>query len=343
VRSFALALLSGPPGGDGAARDAPCFARANLNRGGRPMRTVPRVPVASVLAAIALASARLAESLEPGAHPPYLVGSTLGVPIGVLPPPAIYVSSLTTYQNAYLHVDTKLRHTSTLAAFSEGLTLLWVPDLTLWGTRYGGFINQTAVVKTVTSVPPRGVTSTETGLVNTVISPLNLAWTLPNDLFVSARFSFYPPDGQYDRHNVVNIANNFWAFEPNVGISYLKNGFDLSVHLVYDIMTANNSSSAFGNAHSNYHSGNIFVGEVSVSQSFGHWRFGAVGYGVQQTHDDSAGGRTLPATQISKVGMGPLVEYNTPWVGINFYYVRDAAWKRAFGGDNFFLRATIKF
>jgi hypothetical protein len=308
------------------------------------VRAVRRVLTALMVAAMVFgASPGSAPGLEPGAHPPFLVGATDGIPIGALPPPAIYVSSLTTYLNGIFHADTKFKHTPSLASFSEGLTILWVPDFKLWGARYGAFVNQAAVVKTVSSIPPRGVTSTETGLGNTIISPLNLAWVVPKDLFVSARFSFYPPDGQYDRHNLVNIADNFWAFEPNVGISYLRNGLDLSVHLVYDIMTANNSSSAFGNVHSNYHSGNIFVADYSASQAFGQWRFGVTGYGVQQTHDDSAGGRTLDATQISKVGVGPLIEYNTSRIGINFYYVRDVAWKRGFGGDNFFLRATVKF
>ena len=307
------------------------------------MRVVSRVLTVFALAAIALVTpTRAARALEPGAHPPYLHGATGGVPIGVLPPPAFYVSSLTMYMHGILHADDSPTHPPTISAFSEGLTILWVPDFKLLGARYGAFVNQVVVAQSISNLPPSRKTESSSGLLNTVISPLNLAWTLPSDLYVSARFAFYLPNGQYDHDSLVNVANNFWTLEPNVGISYLKDGFDLSLHLVYDIMTENGLA-ARGNVHGKYLSGNIFTADYSVSQAFGKWRVGVTGYGVQQTNNDSAGGRALPDTQISKVGIGPLIEYNTRWIGINAYYIRDVVWKRTFGGDNFYLRATVKF
>jgi hypothetical protein len=308
------------------------------------MRVVPRVLTAFTLAAIALVTPTgSARALEPGAHPPYLHGATGGVPIGVLPPPAFYVSSLTTYLHGVLHTDDSPKHPPTISVFSEGLTILWVPDIKFLGARYGAFVNQAVVAQTISNLPPSRKTESGSGLLNTVISPLNLAWTLPSDFYVSTRFAFYLPDGQYDRHSLVNVANNFWTFEPNVGISYLKGGFDLSLHLVYDIMTENTSSSARGNVHGKYLSGNIFTADYSASQAFGKWRVGVTGYGLQQTTNDSADGRTLHDTQVSKIGIGPLIEYNAKWIGINAYYIRDIVWKRTFGGDNFYLRVTVKF
>lgn len=67
------------------------------------------------------------------------------------------------------------------------------------------------------------------------------------------------------------------------------------------------------------------------------------GYGVAQTNDDSARGHLLRETEASRVGMGPIVEYNNKWVGINLYYIRDIEWNRAFGGDNFFFKVTVRF
>jgi hypothetical protein len=308
------------------------------------MRAVGRVLVAVTAGAIALAGpTRSAPAFEPGAHIPYLAGSAGGVPIGTMPPPSIYLSSLTTYLEGTFHTDIPPKHAPELQLLSEGLTLLWVPDIKLLGASYGAYVNQTAVVKTVTNIPPHGVTSTETGLVNTVISPLNLAWTLPSDFYVSGRFAFYPPDGQYNRGKLVNIANKFWTFEPNVGISYLKGGLDLSVHLVYDIVTENTDTNAKGSVDGRYQSGNVFIAEYSASQAFGKWRFGVTGFGVQQTNSDSAGGRTLRQTALSKVGIGPLIEYNAKWIGVNLYYIRDIVWNRAFGGDNFYFKVTVKF
>ena len=100
------------------------------------------------------------------------------------------------------------------------------------------------------------------------------------------------------------LAFDFWAFEPNVGISYQKGGFDFSVRLLYDIVTENTDSNARGSVNGHYQSGNVFTGEFSVTQAFGSWRFGLTGYGVAQTNDDSANGQLLRATEASRVGLG---------------------------------------
>ena len=302
-----------------------------------------RAKTAGTVAALAVAcSVGSAAALEPGAHPPFLAGSTGGVPIGLLPPAGFYVSSLTTYFDYSFHSDNP-GGPRNLYSFSEALSILWVPDITLLGARYGAFVQQPFVEKTVTGIPPRGRSSTETGLNNTVISPLNLAWALPGDVFVSARFAFQPAVGQYDRDNLVNIANNFWAFEPNVGITYLRGGVDLSVRLVYDVVTENPSSSARGNVNGRYRSGNIFTGDYTVSQAFGAWRFGVTGFGVQQTNDDSAGGQSLHGTTFSRVAIGPLIQYNTRRIGIDAHYIRDIAWSNTFGGHSFFFRFVVGF
>ena len=240
-------------------------------------------------------------------------------------------------------MPTTARGPRNLYTLSEAPSILWVPDVTLLGARYGAFIQQPWVEKTVTGIPPRGRSSTETGLNNTVISPLNLAWALPGDVFVSARFTFQPAVGQYDRDNLVNIANNFWALEPNVGITYVRGGFDLSVRLVYDIVTENRSSSARGNVNGQYQSGNIFTGDYTVSQAFGPWRFGVTGFGVQQTNDDSVGGRSLRETTFSRVAIGPLIQYNAKGIGLDAHYIRDVAWSNTFGGHSFFFRLAVGF
>jgi hypothetical protein len=308
------------------------------------MGTIPRILAAFTVAAIILAcSTGSAPALEPGAHPPFLPGSTGGVPIGLLPPPALYVSSLTTYIDGFFHADSRPRHPRALYSFSEGVSILWVPDVMPLGARYGFFAQQAVVDKTVTGIPPRGVSSSERGLNNTFVAPLSLAWMLPSNFFASARFGFHLPNGQYDRHNLVNIANNFWAFEPSVGITYVRDGLDLSLRLVYDTMTENTSSNAPGNVNGRYQSGNIFSADYTASQGFGKWRLGVTGSGVQQTNDDSAAGRTLHGTKVSKVGIGPLLQYNASRIGLNVHYVRDMAWSGGFGGHNYYFRVTVKF
>ena len=320
-----------------------------------PVRTVPRGPrleasaVAHLLVAWALAAGAVvvvpgaAGAFDPQGHVPFAPGSTGGVPIGVLPLPGFYLSSLGTWTEGSYHADTLPRKVPGLYVVGESLTFLWVPDVKILGASYGAFINQGFVQKTITHIPPRNIGKSETGPINTMVSPLNLAWSLPSNLYVSGRFAFYPPDGQYDRDNLVNIANHFWTFEPNVGISYLNGGLDLSLHLVYDIPTENESTNVRGSVNHRYQSGNVFTADYSASYAIGHWRFGLTGWGVQQTNDDSAGGRTLRGTQLWKVGLGPLIEYNISWLGVNLYYIRDVAWNNAFGGNTVYLRATFKF
>ena len=299
--------------------------------------------VACLVSAFWLGATTAALGFEPGQHIPYLAGSAGGVPIGVNPPSGFYLSSLTTYFDGAFRTDVMPPHPSNISSFSEGLTFLWVPDFTFLGATYSALVNQVVVVKTISHIPPHDLTRTQTGLSNTLISPVNLAWTLPADFYVSGRFNVYLPDGQYNRDDLVNIANNFWAFEPNVGISYLKGGFDFSVRLLYDIVTENTDSNTRGSIRGHYQSGNVFTGEYSATQGFGNWRFGLTGYGVAQTNDDSASGHLLRKTEASRVGIGPIVEYNNKWVGINLYYIRDLEWNRAFGGDNFFFKVTVRF
>ena len=151
------------------------------------------------------------------------------------------------------------------------------------------------------------------------------------------------PSDSTTRDNLVNIANNFWALEPNVGITYVRGGFDLSVRFVYDIVTENRSSSARGNVNGQYQSGNIFTGDYTVSQAFGPWRFGVTGFGVQQTNDDSVGGRSLRETTFSRVAIGPLIQYNAKGIGLDAHYIRDVAWSNTFGGHSFFFRLAVGF
>jgi hypothetical protein len=326
----------------------PSLHRASILKprtGRRPLALrARRLLVVFIVWAIACgAPTATALAFEPGQHIPYAAGSAGGVPIGVNPPPGFYLSSLTGYFDGTFHTDVPPPHPLNISLFGEALTFLWVPDTTILGATYSALVNQGMITKTLSHIPPHNLTRTQTGLVNTVISPVNLSWSLPADFYVSGRFAVQLPDGQYNRDDLVNIANNFWAFEPNVGISYLKGGLDLSVRLLYDIVTENTDSNARGSAGGHYQSGNVFTGEFSATQSFGSWRFGLTGYGVAQTNDDSARGHLLKETEASRVGLGPIVEYNNKWVGINLYYIRDVQWNRAFGGDNFFFKVTVRF
>jgi hypothetical protein len=186
----------------------------------------------------------------------------------------------------------------------EALTILWVPDFTILGARYGALVQQAVVERTITGIPPRGVSSTETGLNNTLISPINLAWTLSNDVFVSARFAVHLPNGQYDRHKAREHRQQFLGLRAQRR-NHVSEGrvrpLPTSPLRHHDREHALERSR---HRERRYHSGNILSADYTASQAFGNWRFSVTGTGVWQTHNDSAGGRTLRDTTFSNSESG---------------------------------------
>jgi len=53
--------------------------------------------------------------------------------------------------------------------------------------------------------------------------------------------------------------------------------------------------------------------------------------------------RAMAGGLLMRPAVAPLIEYNTKWVGINFYYIRDVVWNRVYGGDVFYFKVTVKF
>ncbi|MBK3800730.1 hypothetical protein GAY33_16065 [Azospirillum brasilense] len=58
---------------------------------------------------------------------------------------------------------------------------------------------------------------------------------------------------------------HYWAVEPTLGVSWLHDGWNVSAALHYDIN--------FKNTASEYTSGNILVGDYTVTKTIGKWTF----------------------------------------------------------------------
>jgi hypothetical protein len=109
---------------------------------------------------------------------PFLPGVTIGVPVGMLPPPGLYFSSANTVFDLNVKNDQGQNTGVRVSDPSFNQTLLYVPDLPkIFGATYGAFITQ-GIRAPSTSIPEEG-TFSNFGLVNTVISPLNLSLPIP--------------------------------------------------------------------------------------------------------------------------------------------------------------------
>ncbi|MEI9925543.1 MAG: transporter [Bradyrhizobium sp.] len=109
-----------------------------------------------------------------------------------------------------------------------------------------------------------------------------------------------------------NVGNPWWTFQPELILSYLGNGWNLSAAIYDEINTANSKD--------NYTTGDIFHVDFTATKTIGKWTFGPVGYYVAQVTDDKCPvgtctlfnplGTLTNASRYQLLALGGLVEYN---------------------------------
>jgi hypothetical protein len=268
---------------------------------------------AAGLAAFAFSPANAFESGYPGqaSKAGAYIGSSAGVP-----PPGIYsFNQIFTYQSNFTGpgVRTLLGGNSNVGAQSayDYQGFLFVPGWTFLGATYDALI-----------VQPFGQTSIGSpvnlqfsGAHNTYLVPVELSWKLgTSGLLVKAGLGIWAPDGTIQGPTGLNNQGApFWTFQPEVIISYLKDGWNLSAALYEEINTQNRLS--------HYTSGNIFHADFTATKTIGRWTFGPVAYYYGQVTDDSCGADCRPFTllglgtltnvqRFNVWAVGGLIEYN---------------------------------
>jgi hypothetical protein len=162
---------------------------------------------------------------------------------------------------------------------------LFVPGWTFLGATYDALVVQPFVMDSVGAAngglgPIPAVQ--QSGIFNTYIVPGELAWmNIANTgLAVKVGLGIYVPDG-----NVTGVLGTgsvglpFWTFQPEVIVSYLKDGWNLSAAVYEEINTRNTVS--------NYRSGNILHADFTATKTIGKWTLGPVAYYWGQVTDDS--------------------------------------------------------
>jgi hypothetical protein len=274
-----------------------------------------------------------ASAFEGGHNPDTLAGVTIGGAPGASPPPGWYFANNLSYQSLTVHNDKGDKIPINVRAWIENPILVWAPDVQILGAQYSASLVQPLVSATTTNnaVPGLSVTNTQTGIFNTVVTPINLSWNLKNGLFVSTGLTVYVPNGTDNKRSAVNIGNNWWTISPDVAISYLKDDWNLSFKSTLDI-NAFSKDSDFGVT-----SGNILVNDFTAAKTFGKWKFGVGGFYSQQLNNDRGPSGSPVGKTLQRVGLGPVLGYNVGPVSFDLYYTRDIVTKNAGGGDAFWF------
>jgi hypothetical protein len=284
------------------------------------------ITTAALAATLALASGNvLAEEL----WNPHLRGSDEGLAAGALPPQGVYLindSYFAPWKGSAGNGD----HTGEkLDAFVDVPIVLWNPGIKVLGADYAVAIAQPFDYTNLysSSTPGTG----HTGTFNTVVIPGQLSWALPHDFHVKTGLAVYVGDassstGKYaPSGGGAGAGNGFWTLEPELGISWLRDGWNLSADAHYDYN--------FKNETTDYNSGNLLSVEYTATKTIGKWTAGIGAYQQNQLERDQINGVSKEGTTSEVYGIGPLAGYDFGPVSLQATYNYGVRTQNNFGGD----------
>jgi hypothetical protein len=265
-------------------------------------------------------------------------GSFIGASAG-MPPPGIYMfNQIFTYQTNLVGPNAPDHFGRQVNVDVQGF--IFVPGWTFLGATYDALIVQPFVQVNLSN--PANVNVE--GVFNTYIVPIELSWTKigGTGFAVKTGLGIYLPDGTTQGPTGTgNVGAPYWTFQPELALSYLAGGWNLTAFLYDEINTANSRT--------NYTTGDIFHVDWTATYTIGKWTFGPVGYFYAQVSDDKCpigvctafnplG--TLPHAQRFQVAaIGGLLEYNfgpataSVWVTQDVYAKASNSAAAALGAD----------
>ncbi|WP_198533593.1 transporter [Streptomyces sp. AcH 505] len=118
-----------------------------------------------------------------------------------------------------------------IAAAAAGL--LWVPGWTVLGASYNAVIVQPFMMVDVGSP----VNVNPAGMHNTFLAPVELSWKLGDSgFYAKAGFGMWMPTGTTSGPSGLgNVGAPWWTFQPNLVISYFKDGWNLTANVFEEI------------------------------------------------------------------------------------------------------------
>jgi hypothetical protein len=282
---------------------------------------------AAGVAALAISPANAYEGgVQWQQKPGVFIGSSAGVP-----PPGIYMfDQVFTYQtNVAGPVTGAIGTKNGVQAAVDIQGFVFVPGWTFLGATYDAVFAQpfgmVSIGRPLSSNP--GTIDMFSGVHNTYFVPVELSWKLGTSGFaVKTGLGIFAPTGTVQggtglsipgvtgisNNGFSNFGNKYWTFQPELIVSYLGGGYNLSAALYWEINTANSQD--------NYTQGSLFHADFTATKTFGKWTLGPVAYYVTQFSDDKCPVGVCTAlhpfgivgnTQRYQLfGLGGLVEYN---------------------------------
>lgn len=286
----------------------------------------------ALLSAAVIAGAPL-KAEEPGTPLMVPVGGSIGVPVGANPPPGVYYFN----RSEALRYNVYNGTTKTpieLSGFASAQQLHWVPGNEILGGTYRFMLSIPLVSLEQSAF---GNTTSQRGIGDITISPLNLSWMLQPGIFVSTGLSLKLPTGSFDiAPGSVNLGNNATSVALDFGYSYLRDGWNLSAHANY-IMNGENPDT-------NYTSGNVLLVNWTAMKDLGGYSIGPVGYFRKQVTGDKNngafyGGTTSGRSEQHGIGLGLSKRFGPMEVNVN--YVHDFHVKNVAGGDKLMVNFSM--
>jgi len=228
-------------------------------------------------------------AFEQGATFTLMPGTTMGIPFADSHSPGLYFYGLANYGTETLPHDVSPnlgRGSGTIHIDVPDAipALLWTTPWMLFGAHYAILVGQPAAqFKAYGDIPGRGAYSSQGGgFRNTIVTPINLSWHLPNGWYVGVGFDAHIPDARTTGVNGLDSAGQpYWTLEPTFAVSYLHDGYDLSATVFYDFYTTN--------TYSDVTNGQAIYLDLTATKKFGPYELGPVGYFAAQTTRDVGG------------------------------------------------------
>jgi hypothetical protein len=281
-----------------------------------------RKRVACVLMAICAMSGKAALATENGLTTyPIGVNTVLD---GIMPPPG--VTQFYNYTEYY--VANKFAGSdgaNALPGFHSEVLVEAPRVVHTWGKTFGPFTLSSGIVVPFAhlhlDVP--GASGTRTALGDIILQPFIMGYSnAAHTFFAFVSPDFSVPSGAWQAGRVANIGVNYYAFQPNVDVTwFLHPDWEISATAQVEFHSPNHAT--------NYHSGDVasidYLVGYSVTKKL---QLGIQGFYLQQFTDDTINGQTASngGFRGRAAGIGPQVRYDLgPGAAIVFKYQHEFA------------------
>jgi hypothetical protein len=277
-------------------------------------------------------SAGTALAREPGTPAAMPGGATSAVPVGANPPSGLYFSSRTDLSFGDIYDGSGNKLPVSVDVKATALQFHWVPGNEILGGTYRAMI---LIPIVDLSVAGTGTT----GVGDITVSPINVSWMLAPGVFIQTGLSLGVPTGEYLGLGQANLGNNVLTTGLDVGFSYLRDGWNLSLHANYFSYGTNDANG--------FRSGDeLLINWTAMKAISADQSLGLVGYFRKQLEDDRLAGAVFGdgnRSEALSIGLGYSKRFGPSELNVNLMH--DVTAKNEAGGTKLQINFTtpVKF